>query len=211
MGGPLRVLKEKHKVFVENYLIHFVGARAARDAGYEPSNSRVLAWNLLHDPLIIEYMKKRSGEIMAEIKEEQLKIFRELMKVGHSKIRDLYTPAGALKPLDEWPEDIAACVSSIKQKVRTATVGGITTTTKSLEVRLWNKNQALDILSKVTGLQTSELKVSLPDNVGSLYFPAPKAEGAPVDEAIVARDIELKLIQGEKSGHGHQDQPGTKD
>jgi len=196
MGGPLCTLTDQHKLFVEYYLIHFVGARAARDAGYLPSNSRTLAWSLLRDPLIIAQIRKRTAEIMGEIKAEQLKIFRELMAVGHSKILDLYNPNGTLKALEDWPEDIARCVSSIKQKIKKDG-------TKSLEVKLWNKNQALDILTKVTGLQTSELKIALPDNSGSLYFPQPKEIGAPVDQKIIDRDEKLKLIQGEQSGHDH--------
>lgn len=196
MGSiPLRSLSDQHKLFVEYYLIHFNGARAARDAGFEPSNAKIQACCLMRDPLIKARVKERSAEIIGEIKEEQLRIFRELMNLGHSKIRDLYNPDGRLKPLDDWPEEIAACVASIKQVVK----GTGKNKQRSLEVKLWNKNQALDILSRVTGLQTSELKLNLPDSTGSLYFPALKEIGAPVDPAIVERDEKFKLIQGEKT------------
>lgn len=198
-------LSDRHKMFCECYLIHFVGSRAAVEAGFLESNAKTRACELLADPPIREYLRKRTAEIMSEIKAEQLKIFRELMKVGHSKILDLYNPNGTLKALEDWPDDIASCVSSIKQKIRTIKVGTKEVKQITLEVKLWNKNHALDILTKVTGLQTSELKIALPDNVGALYFPQPKEIGAPVDEKIIARDKKLRLIQGERTAND-QDQ-----
>ena len=110
----LQKLNDKHQHFCEMYLIHFAPQKAAIEAGF----GKFQGYNLLRDTLIKKYIKKRTAEIMSEIKEEQLKIFRELMKVGHSKIRDLYNADGSLKRLEDWPEDIASCVSSIKQKIK---------------------------------------------------------------------------------------------
>lgn len=192
-------LTDKHRHFCELYLIHFNGARAAVEAGYSDRKS---AHSLLLNQHIRDYIKKRSAEIMAEINEQQLKVFRELMNVATSDIRQLYGPSGNLLPLDQWPEEIARCVGSIKQKV--VTTGK--TTKKSLEVKLWNKNPALENLARVIGLLKSDVNISLIDNKGSIYFPLPKEIGAPVDEKIIAQDQKLRLIQGEKQDHG----PGEK-
>ncbi len=191
-------------MFCERYLIHFVGARAAREAGVSSESARAQACYFLHDPLIQARIRERTAQIMAEINEEQLKVFRELMNLATSDIRQLYNAKGKLKPLNEWPEQIAKCVSSIKQKV----TGSGKNQKKSLEVKLWNKNQALENLARVVGLLTSELKVSLPDNVGSIYFPRPKEVGAPVDPAIIMRDqvFQLKLHPGGKADHGKEDE-----
>ena len=192
---PLKKLSPKHRMFCEHYLINFCGAKAAREAGVSSESARAQACYFLHDPLVKKYLKKRSQEIMAEINEQQLKIFRELMNVATSDIRRLYDSQGNILPLDDWPEDIARCVGSIKQKV--VTTGR--TTKKSLEIKLWNKNPALENLARVIGLLKTDVSISLSDNGGSIYFPLPKEIGAPVDEKIIMKDQVLQLHLGGKN------------
>lgn len=181
----LRKLSNQQIRFCENYLIYFQPKKAAREAGFNEDYS----YALLRNPLIKEYLKLRSADIMSQINEEQFRVFRELMNFATSDIRQLYDKNGNLLPLEKWPEQIAKCVSSVKH---TKHPDG----KKSLEVRLWNKNQALENLARVVGLLTSDVNINLPENVGAVYFPRPKPEGAPVDSEIVERDRKLQLHPG---------------
>lgn len=187
-------LNEQQKRFCENYLTYFQPKKAAREAGFNEDYS----YALLRNPLIKGYIKERSANIMAEIHQEQVRVFRELCVLAFSDIRQLYDEEGNIKPLNEWPDEVARCVASVKQTVRKRGKGENRIVEKSLEPKLWNKNQALDTLARVVGLLTSEVNVNLPENSGSIYFPAPKEVGAPVDPAIIAQDRKLKLLQGEK-------------
>ena len=175
-------------MFCEMYLIHFQPQKAAREAGF----GKFQGYNLLKDTLIQEYIKKRTVEILSEIHEEQLKVFRELMNLATSDIRQLYDKNGNLLPLEKWPEQIAKCVSSVKQTITKIGKGE----KKTLEVKLWNKNQALENLARVVGLLRPDLNILVPDSTGSLYFPLPKEVGEPVEPAIVERDRKLQLHPG---------------
>lgn len=198
--GPLTKLTDQHFHFIECYLMHFNAARAAVDAGYSIGSRDYGNW-LLTDRLIKKHLRKRSAEIMSEIHEEQLKVFREMMNLATSDIRQLYNPNGSLKPMDEWPDDIAKCVSSVKLKVQ----GKGILKKKSLEVKLWSKNQAQEVLCRVLGLVSSDVNINLPLNVGAIYFPHPKEAGAPVDPKVIAQDQKVHLLQAGDQDHGEKD------
>ena len=185
-------------MFCEQYLKHFNGSLAARESGCSPQSAAAQACYFLSAFPVKEYLKKRSAEIMAQINEEQIRVFRELCNLAFSDIRELYQADGKLKPMDEWPDETAKAVSSIKQTVKGKGKE------KTLEVKLWSKPSALENLAKCVGLLRPELNVLIPNESGSIYYPLEKEIGEPVDERIIARDAKFQLIHGEKTDHDKQ-------
>ena len=197
-----RQLNDKEIAFCELKLLAIGTGNAAVQAGFSKGHG----FNLMCRTEVKAYLKKRSAEIMADIHAEQAAVFTEIKRLATSDIRDLYDPTNnELKPMTEWPEDIAHCVASVKH--RTLTVGKETVTT--LEVKLWNKNSALENLARSVGLvSSSELNLNLPINIGSIYFPQPKPEGAPVDPLILEKDKGYQVIPESKEDKGFEEDKG---
>lgn len=63
---PRQKLSPKQMAFVEYYLCHWNGARAAREAGYSEKNARVQGSQLLADPVIQGYRDARLAELQMQ-------------------------------------------------------------------------------------------------------------------------------------------------
>jgi len=72
-------------------------------------------------------------------------VLREFARIGFSDTRKILDKNNNLLPPDEWPEDIARAVKSIK--IKNGPKGSTVT-----EIALWPKTAALDSLAKNLGL-----------------------------------------------------------
>ncbi len=151
----LRVaLSHKHKVFIDQYMIDFNGSRAAREAGYSSSSS---AWELL-----------RNNEVRAAIEERLLERHRrnaltvekiELMLRNMAEVEplDIWDEHGKIRPLPDMPPQARQAIKSIKVKTREHVITG--EITEELEVELWDKKGATELLGRFRKMFTDKFEV----------------------------------------------------
>lgn len=133
-------------------------AELYREAGFGPGckdkTVQTAAWRLFREPLVQREIARRQ-EISA--RRTGLTLERhldELAKIGHSDIRDFVDVFDAKDPvakLGQMPNDITAAVKSIKVK----DVGEGETATRTIELTLWDKNDALKALAGHLGMRRS--------------------------------------------------------
>jgi phage terminase small subunit len=82
--GPLDRLTDKQRFFVERYLVHRCGARAAREAGYGERGSRTTAGRLLANADIRAAIQARTAEAAMEADE----VLARLAAIARGSLED---------------------------------------------------------------------------------------------------------------------------
>lgn len=147
--GRNRELSERHKRFVEEYLVDLNAGRAAREAGYRnPLMGNELLKSKVY-PLIGAAIregmerKRKSGRVTAE------RLMEEIAKIALFNPKRLVTEEGAPIPLAELPDEVAAAIREVEIVTRTSEDGETRTEAR---VKLWDKMEAINLLAKVLGL-----------------------------------------------------------
>jgi Terminase small subunit len=129
--------------------------------------SSVFGW-LRKDP----DRNKRYQQALLDRKEWLIeRLHQEMYQLSTSDLRALYTPAGELKPVTEWPDEIAVAVQSVETDELFEGTGrerqqiGITR-----KVRFWDKNKSLEQLAKLHQLLTEKIEHSGQMTLGDLIL-----------------------------------------
>jgi phage terminase small subunit len=145
------------KRFVDEYLIDLNATAAAQRAGYSDPN-----WGraLLTKPNVADKIAERQRDRQIRTEVTQDRVVLELARLGFSDVRKLFDADGNLLPMNAWPEDTAPAVSSVKVRQEwTTDEDGNKVKETVKEVRLWDKNSALEKIGKHLGLFVERLKV----------------------------------------------------
>lgn len=157
---PQKPLKEarlspKQEMFCREYLIDLNATQAAIRAGYSPKTAGVQAEALLKKPDIGKYVDelKKARAVKVQVNSED--VLRELVKLANSDVREVFNEDGSLKPMSEWPDVIARCVSSVEVEelfemqpkdggrgMEKVQIGW------TKKVKFWDKTKALDMLGR---------------------------------------------------------------
>lgn len=142
-------LQPRQLSFVREYLVDLNATKAAIRAGYSERGASVTGVQLLGNPkikaLIDESLQKRAERV--EVRADD--VLRELVRVANADLRKAFNDDGTLKPVREWPDDVAAFISSVESeslyKGRGRKRQEVGTVKK---IKLWPKVQALELLGK---------------------------------------------------------------
>jgi phage terminase small subunit len=80
----------------------------------------------------------------------------EIARLAFNDPRKAFTPEGQLKNIQDWPDEVAAAISSIKV-IEQSTTDGVLTTAK--EIRFWDKNKPLEMAGKHLGMFTDKIQI----------------------------------------------------
>lgn len=147
---------EREKQFCREYVKDMNGVRAALAVGFTKNarSASVYACNLLAKPNIKAFLKKLNEERAARTLLDGDEILREIKKIATSDVRRLFdSKTGAVLPMTEWPDDVAACVSSIEVDEIYAGRGAervLIGYTK--KIKLWDKPKSQENLGRNKGL-----------------------------------------------------------
>lgn len=111
MGGNGTKLSPKQKLFVDEFLIDFNGAAAARRAGYAPKNAKITATQNLTKPNVQAYLKKRMCDREKRTEITQDRVLQEYARLAFLDPRQFSDEDGNLLPLHKLSADTAAAVS----------------------------------------------------------------------------------------------------
>lgn len=155
---------QRRALFVEAYVANGGNAtNAAKDAGYSAKTAYSAGGRLLKDVEIAAEIERRKAETLEAAQEQTgvtiAGVLGELRDMVHSDVRKVFDQkTGALLPVHEWPADVARGVASVKVQEMAGgmAVGGeggvqhVAMFTK--EVKLWDKNSAVEKAMKHLGL-----------------------------------------------------------
>ena len=145
----------KQTRFVSEYLRDLNGAAAAVRAGYSPKTADRQAYALLRKPEIQTSVAVAEKQRLEANKVSATRVIEESRRIGFNDPRRFFDAKANLKPITEWTEEMAAAVSKIEVVKKNAAAGDGHTDTV-VKVWFWNKNAALELLSKHLGLLTPD-------------------------------------------------------
>ena len=149
MGTDLlagRKLTARQERFVAEYLVGLNGTQAAIRAGYARKTANRESARLLSN---VGIRARIDGETAARLDRLKLtadQVLAEAGLIAASDLSEFLDANGHLLPLGRLPVHARRSIASIKVSSR---AGGKERVT---EIKLWNKNQALDLVAKHLGL-----------------------------------------------------------
>ena len=142
-------LPSRQEIFCQEYVKEPHATKAGIAAGYSEKTAHAQACRLLKKVHIQKRISELKTRQFKRIEVQADDVLRELMRIGYSDIRSILDEGGCVKDPALWPDDIARCIASIEVVENYEGHGNdraFTGYTK--KIKLWNKNQALDLLAK---------------------------------------------------------------
>lgn len=135
---PLRL--DRQERFAQEYVRTLCGARAARAAGYPSKSASQKGCDMLRHPAIVGRVHWLFQQETAAAGVSDKRIVEELVRIAFADIRRLYDVRGVLLPPNQWPDDVALAVSSVRNVQH------------GLAIKLASKDVALNLLAKWRGM-----------------------------------------------------------
>lgn len=103
-------------------------------------------------------VKRKAAERLADLIDPN-RALREAARLAYADIRELFDDRGRLKPINEWPKDLAAAVGSV-EVVKRNVDSHDGKTDDVIKIRIWDKVRALEMLFKHLGLLKDRLDLA---------------------------------------------------
>lgn len=144
-------LTEQKIRFADRYFETLKGGESAVYAGYSEATKDQIAYNLLQETEVSEYIQKLKAEYALKNGINKESILNEYRKIAFSDVRKILTVDGGMKSIDEIDDDTAGAIAGIESfdELERETGEKLGTNRK---IKLHDKLRALDALSKHLGL-----------------------------------------------------------
>lgn len=151
-------LTPKQQRFVAEYLIDLNATQAAIRAGYSEKTAYSVASENLTKPEIAQAVAKARGRQLQQADLNAVRVLEELRRLSFSDLSELVDANGALLPLAQMPAHVRSAIASVKLSKKNLTAGdGVTEDV--VEVKLWDKPRALEMLAKHFKLLTDVVQL----------------------------------------------------
>lgn len=154
-------LNPKQKAFCEEYIIDLNAAQAAIRVGYSSNTAKEQASRLLTDVNVQEYIHKLQKERSKRTEVTADRVLLEIARLAFNDPRKAFSDTGALLPVHEWPDEVAAAISSIKV---TEEFDGYGEDRKQIgwtkEVKFWDKGKQIELAGRHLAMFTDNIKHS---------------------------------------------------
>ena len=170
-------MTKKQKIFADEYLIDLNATRAYRVAYpsvKKDETARANGSRMLTNANVAKYISERMQERQQRTEITQDMVVKELAAIGFSKATDYVTiKAGTvcIKDTDSLSDDQIRAIAGIKEG------------TNGIEIKLNDKEKALELLGRHLGMWNDKLDINTPaidDSIKEMeaYFEQRKAEGS---------------------------------
>lgn len=139
MPKKLTARQLKIRVFANEYVRDFNGARAATAAGWSASRASQTASELLDDPECQTELEKVMQQREARSRVKAFRVLEHLAPLIESNVANYDTTDGTLKLAVDAPEDAMLAVASVEQTVTTLENGAVQ---RRVKFRLHSKPEA---------------------------------------------------------------------
>lgn len=181
-------LNEKQKRFCEEYIIDFNGTQAAIRAGYSARTANEQSSQLLVKLNIQEYIQELIEERKKRTEISQDRVLLEIARLAFNDPRKAFYDDGRLKNIHEWPDEVAAAISSIEiveDKLKDSDLPYESTVKK---IRFWDKGKQIELAAKHLGMLNEKLMLQ-GDRNNPLQFVTAKQAEKMAKEYLIAKDI----------------------
>lgn len=142
-------LTEKQRLFCQEYLVDLNGSAAARRAGYSEKGARIAAQDNLEREDIREYLNALIKERSERTQVTADRVIAESARLAFSDLRKLFDDNGAMLPVQQWPDEMAAAVASVEVDELFEGYGPDKTQVGfTRKIKLWDKPRSLELLGK---------------------------------------------------------------
>lgn len=153
-------LTEKQRLFCKEYIFDFNASRAARDSGYSEDTCASIGCENLTKPNIKAYIKELQSNMEETSGISRLRVLREHEKLAFTSIAHLHETWITRKEFEKLTDDQKACIAEIQTQTRTvmdysADPYGTPATVEFIKVKLYDKQKALDSISKMLGFDSA--------------------------------------------------------
>jgi phage terminase small subunit len=145
--GKKRRLTDQQARFVQFYLVSLNATRAAIEAGYSQKSAHVQAVALMKNLYVRAAISKLKAKQLQKADLSAARTLEEGRRLSFSNIGRYYDRQGRLLPLHEMSEEDRACIASVKTTMWNED-GRDGKQLRVVELKLWDKNKALDNLMK---------------------------------------------------------------
>ena len=142
--------------FCEEYVIDLNGKQAAIRAGYKPGAAVLAAMENLRNPALQEILQNLKDERSRRTEVTADRVLLEIARLAFNDPRKAFNrETEQILPISQWPDEVAAAISSIKVTEQ-KTEDGLIVELK--EVKFWDKNKPLDMAAKHLGMYEADNK-----------------------------------------------------
>jgi hypothetical protein len=162
----------RERTFINEYLQDFNATRAARVAGYSGSDPivAVRGWEVLQRPHVHAALTRDVNLRTACLGSTPSTTLREAAWIAHADISRIFKEDGVtIHRIIDLPIEVRRCIASVKVLKRNLTTGD-GKMDEVIEVKFWNKNQALELLAKCQGLIDGQAGLEKPQPVPAFVF-----------------------------------------
>ncbi|WKJ88770.1 terminase small subunit [Methylomonas montana] len=156
-------LTDKEWLFCNEYLIDLNGTQAAKRAGYSEKSARQQATKLLSKASIQVSISRLRSDREERTQVTADRVLREVGRIALVDPRKAFDKNNALLPVQDWPDEIAAAISSIKILEVKDSEGNIIGETK--EIKFWDKAAALTLAARHLGMLNDKVTLDVTDNL----------------------------------------------
>lgn len=100
-------------------------------------------------------VKAKAQERLADLIDPD-RALREAARLAYADLRELFDEQGRMKPIKDWPDELAAAVGSV-EVVKRNIDSGDGQTDDVIKLKVWDKPKALEMLFKHLGLLTERV------------------------------------------------------
>lgn len=161
-----RELTAKQERFVEEYLVDLNATQAAIRAGYSERTAYQTGAENLRKPEIASRIDEKRAERSESTGITADRVLTELGRIGFSDLRQAFDERGNLKRPEDWPEGLAAAISSVEVVTRNIGEGEVEYVHK---LKMWDKNAALEKIAKHLGMFVDKGDTAKP-NVNCRFY-----------------------------------------
>lgn len=142
------------KRFAEEYVKDFNGAKAARRAGYTSKSARKIAWKILQNEEVQEYVQSLAQRVAVKNEVEVNDLVGELKRMAFVDIGKIFDKNDQLLPIHEIDEDTRRAISEFYTKEMDGRYG------KSVDKRakMHSKLEAIEKLMRFAGAYEEDNK-----------------------------------------------------
>jgi phage terminase small subunit len=152
-------LTAKQRRFVAEYSIDLNATQAAIRAGYSAKSAQQLGYQLLQKTSVAAAIAAEKARQLKAADLSAVRVLEEHRRISFSDIRHYLDEHGRIKPLHTLAPELTAALASIKVTKKNLTVGD-GQQEDVIELKLWDKLQALEALARHFGLLTEKVHVT---------------------------------------------------
>ncbi|WP_347989746.1 terminase small subunit [Methylomonas sp. AM2-LC] len=153
-------LSKKQQLFIDEYLIDLNATQAAIRAGYCVKRASDRGYQLCLSPLVQAQIAEKMAKRAQQLALDQNRVVLEIARLAFNDPRRAFAANGALLAIQDWPDEVAAAISSIKVHEIKDSEGNVIGECK--EIKFWDKGKQLELAARHLGMLKDKLELSTP-------------------------------------------------